>query len=133
MRIASEVNFDKNTLQYTDLRLELCENNSFIQDTLIKGDIMESRVSEALCVIEEDKPKMSVLGHFETPKQKLLEVQINRCVNPTALFQPLSERQPTCVPESEIDEFFEKYQFSLFTLKRFVNYEDIGNPMNSIL
>ena len=86
MRIASEVNFDKNTLQYTDLRLELCENNSFIQDTLIKGDIMESRVSEALCVIEEDKPKMSVLGHFETPKQKLLEVQINRCVNPTALF-----------------------------------------------
>ena len=30
MRIASEINFDKNTLEYTDLRLELCENNSFL-------------------------------------------------------------------------------------------------------
>ena len=30
VRIASEINFDKNTLEYTDLRLELCGNNSFI-------------------------------------------------------------------------------------------------------
>ena len=86
MRIASEINFDKNTLEYTDLRLELCENNSFLQDTQLKGDIMFSRLIEASCVIAEDKPKMSVLGHFETNIQKLLEVQINRCSNSTALF-----------------------------------------------
>ena len=86
MRIASEINFDKSTLEYTDLRLELCENNSFIHDTQIKDDILKPRLIEASCVIEEDKPKMSVLGHFETPNQKLLEVQINRCTNSTALF-----------------------------------------------
>ena len=45
-----------------------------IQDTLIKGDIYEPRLSGASCVIEEDKPQMSVLGHFESSIQNLLEV-----------------------------------------------------------